>query len=163
MFKHCIFVIQDNVMSTKRNYKKIIVWSILLVLLAGSATVWYLFNQKHENTAEIKPDFTVEALPFIQEFKQDLASANKKYSEKIVLVKGNVAEIEKADSTVNLKMVDTVTGSYVIFAFQPQDAEKVKQVKQGDLVSIKGSCSNGTYSKILETNSITFKRCSISN
>jgi hypothetical protein len=31
----------------------------------------------------------------------------------------------------------------------------------GDKVSIKGSCSNGAFSTILETEYITFKRCAV--
>ena len=41
-----------------------------------------------------------------------------------------------------------------------EDAE-AKMLKEGDSVSIKGSCSGGKYSSILDTESITFKRCAI--
>ena len=53
------------------------------------------------------------------------------------------------------------TGSYVIFAFQSQHLAEAKSIKQGDDVSIKGSCSGGAYSEILEAEFITFKRCAL--
>ena len=97
----------------------------------------------------------------LRNFQQNDSASNKKYAEQIITINGRVTETEQADTTVNIKMADTATGSYIIFAFQQQDAANVKKVKQGDSISIKGSCSGGVYSNILETEFITFKRCSI--
>ena len=144
---------------TKR-YKK---WLLALgvVLLAGVGVIWYLYALKYEDTATIKADYTVNALDFINEFKQDMAAANKKYSEKIVVVNGMVSAIEMADTTANIKMVDTTNGAYIIFAFQQQHLNDAKAIKQGEQVSIKGRCSNGAFSSILDTEYITFKRCAV--
>ena len=62
---------------------------------------------------------------------------------------------------MNIKFVDTTSGSYAIFAFQEQHIAETKTVKVGDSVSIKGSCSGGILSEILGTESITFKRCTL--
>ena len=52
------------------------------------------------------------------------------------------------------------TGSPIlIFSFQQQNLADVKKLKKGDIVSIKGSCSGGIHSEILDIESITFKRC----
>ena len=56
-----------------------------------------------------------------------------------------------------------ISGSYVIFAFQQQDKGLAEKIKVGEKVSIKGSCSGGAFSKILETEYITFKRCAINH
>ena len=91
-----------------------------------------------------------------------MAAANKKYSEKIIIVNGTVSEIEMADTTANIKMIDTTANdAYVIFAFQQQHLAEAKAMRKGDKVSIKGSCSNGLFSDILETEYITFKRCAV--
>jgi hypothetical protein len=135
--------------------------AIFVLLLAGGAVIWWLFNLKYEDTADVKPDYTVNAIDFIKEFKQDMAGANKKYSEKIIVVNGTVSKIEMADTTANIKMIDTTNGAYIIFAFQQQHLHEAKQMKEGDKVSIKGSCSNGAFSAILETEYITFKRCAV--
>ena len=143
-----------------RRYKK---WMIagFVLLLAGGAFIWYIFTEKFTDTDKVKADYTVNALDFIKEFKQDLGAANKKYSEKIIVVNGIVSAVEAADTTANIKMIDTTSGAYIIFAFQQQHLNEAKQMKEGDKVSIKGSCSNGIYSNILETEYITFKRCAI--
>jgi len=58
-------------------------------------------------------------------------------------------------------MADTASGSYIIFAFQQQHRGEAKKIKMGDMVSIKGSCSGGAYSHMLETEYIAFKRCAV--
>ena len=141
-------------------YKKWLI-ALFVLLLAGAAVIWYLFTLKYDDTAVVKADYTVNAIDFIKEFRQDMTGANKKYSEKIIVVNGTVSAIEAADTTTNIKMIDTANGAYIIFAFQQQHLNEAKQMKTGDQVSIKGSCSNGSFSNILETEYITFKRCAV--
>ncbi len=146
----------------KRNpwFKKIL-YSIIIIALLGAGAIWYIFSEKFSDTSEMKADFTVNALDLIDEFEKNDSLANKKYAEKMIVVNGMVSEVEAADTTVNLKMIDTTSGNYIIFAFQQQHREDAKKIKEGDQVSIKGSCSGGAYSKILETEFITFKRCAL--
>jgi RecJ-like exonuclease len=152
-------------MSTTNTNKKNRVRKILIIgavlLTAAVGTAWYIFTDSFTDTAKEKAAYTFNALDFIKEFQQNDSASNKKYAEQIITINGRVTEVEQADTTVNIKMADTSTGSYVIFAFQQQDVANVKKIKQGDSVSIKGSCSGGIYSEILETEFISFKRCSI--
>ena len=131
----------------------------LVVILAG--VYWYLATDKFSDTKDRKADYTVNVLDLIHEFQQNGSAANKKYSDKIITVNGTVSEIEAADTTLNIKFIDKATGSYAIFAFQQQHAAEAKTVKVGDSISIKGSCSGGIYSEILEANAITFKRSAL--
>ena len=143
-------------------FKKILlVFSVLLLISAG--VVWYIFNEKFTDTHDRDAEFMTDASSFISEFQKNTEEANKKYAEKIIVVNGVVSETEKADTTVNIKFTDSISGGYIIFAFQQQDMPKAKELREGDKVSIKGSCSGGAYSSILETVFITFKRCAIIN
>jgi len=145
-----------------RWFRKILVGIIMFSLL-GAAAVWYVYNREFSDTIDARADFTVGALEFIHEFEKNDSLANKKYAEKIIVVNGTVSGIEAADTTVNIKMADTASGSYIIFAFQEQHLGETKKIKKGDTVSIKGSCSGGAYSQILEAEFITFKRCALNN
>lgn len=149
-------------LTTKINkrYKKWLL-ALFVLLLAGGGVIWWLFTLKYEDTATVKADYTVNAPDFIKEFQQNMTVANKKYSEKIIVVNGTVSAIEMADTTANIKMIDTATNAYIIFAFQQQHLNEAKAMKEGEQVSIKGSCSNGSFSNILETEYITFKRCAV--
>ena len=149
-------------LTTKINkqYKKWLI-ALFVLLLAGGAVIYWLFTLKYDDTKDVNADYTVDAINFIKEFRQDMTGANKKYSEKIIVVNGTVSAIEAADTTVNIKMIDTTNGAYIIFAFQQQHLNEAKHLKEGEQVSIKGSCSNGAFSNILETEYITFKRCTM--
>jgi len=144
----------------KPKYKKILL-GLFIVLLAGAGVVWYIFTEKFTDTANRKSDFTVNAMDFIKEFRQNASMANRKYTEKIVVVNGIVSSIEAADTTANIKFADTSTGDYIIFAFQEQHLADAKKLQEGQQVSIKGSCSGGTYSEILGINYISFKRAAL--
>jgi len=145
----------------KKNWIKKMLIIAAILLVAGVGFIWYLFSEKFDDTAKVKAEYSVPAAQLIQEFKTNLAEANKRYTEKIVAVTGRVTGIESADTTINIKMTDTTSGSYIIFAFQSQDMNTVKQIKEGDSISLKGSCSGGEYSNILEAHFINFKRCTI--
>lgn len=147
--------------SPKRNWIKKTLAIAGILLLVSIGVIWYLFSKKYEDTATVKAEYSLPASQLLQEFKTNLVEANKRYTEKIVTVTGRVTEIESADTTVNIKMIDTTSGDYVIFAFQSQDMKAVKQIKEGDSVSLKGSCSGGEYSNILDAHFINFKRCTI--
>jgi hypothetical protein len=140
--------------------KKIFI-GLLILLLIGSGMVWYIFTEKFSDTVKQKADFYVNANGFIKEFQQNDHLANNKYSEKIVVVDGIINEIETADTTANIKFIDTASGDYVIFAFQQQHLAEAKKLQEGQRVSIKGSCSGGTYSEILGIKYISFKRAAL--
>ncbi len=145
----------------KRPWLKKFFVIILVLIVAGGIGVYLIFTEKFEDTGKQAAAFTIAAVDLIKEFQKNDSGANKKYAEKIIIVKGTIAETEGVDTTINVKMKDTLTGSYIIFAFQEQHLKEAKQLKEGDMVSIKGSCSGGTYSKILETEFISFKRCAL--
>ena len=129
--------------------------------MISAGLYWYLATEKFADTKTRKPHLTTNALDFIREFEADHQSANVKYADKIIAVNGTISEIEPADSMVNIKFADSSTGSYIIFAFQEQDVQEARRLKEGDSVSIKGSFSSGLFSDILGTTFITFKRSAL--
>ena len=141
--------------------KRILIASVFIVIAVAVISIWYVFTVKFSDINNQKPVYSVKVLDLISEFKNNDSIANKKYAEKIIAVTGLVTEVEAVDSSINIKLGDTITGSYAIFAFQQQHLAEAKFIKKGDSISIKGSCSGGAYSEILETEFITFKRCAL--
>ena len=137
--------------------KKFIIIAVILILIAVIAT-WYVFSKKFDDTATSRQDYSVNALDLIHEFEKNDSLANVKYAEKIITVNGRISGVEAADTMLNLKMTEPASGSYIIFAFQ-KEGVNLHQVHEGDSVAIKGSCSGGAYSNIMEVEYITFKRC----
>ncbi len=121
----------------------------------------YIMGETFSDTAGVKADYTVSAADLIHEFMANDSTANKKYREKIIGVKGAASGVEaKSDSTVNIKFADS-TGSYIIFSLGKDEYDKAKDIKAGDTLSLKGSCSGSVYSEILGTTSINFKRSTL--
>ena len=144
----------------KRIFKVSLVGGIGLLIL-GVIVYFYYAKLEYEDTAALKADYKVEAIPFIREFEKDYKAANNKYAEKIIAVTGIITAKETADTTINIKMADTSTGSYLIFAFQEQHLDEAKQLNEGESVTIKGSCSDGVYSEILGSYFVSFKRSTV--
>ena len=145
-------------MATKRSWlKRLLVTGLILAIIAAGI-YWYVATEKFSDTKDRKANFTVNAIDFIKEFEKNVSEANKKYKDKIITVNGRVSEIEAADTTMNIKIIDTASNSFIIFAFQEQHISEPKSVKVGDSISIKGSFSAGIFSEILEVVKIDFKR-----
>lgn len=130
-------------------------------LLLAAAGAWLGKSMISEEFADVKhqkADLNVNASTLLQAYDKDSKTANMQYRDKMISVSGRVSETEAADSVVNIKFSDTLTGSYIIFAFQQKDAAEAKNLNEGDSVSIKGFCSGGEYSTILEAASVNFQR-----
>lgn len=141
--------------------KRILLLVLAAIVVLGALYTYYA-TEEFEDTSVIKADFVVTANDLIKEFENNDSAANVKYRDKILTVKGTVSAVEKADSvSVNIKMSDTATGSYAIFAFQEQHLQGARSVREGDKIAIKGSFSAGTYSEILGVERIDFKRCAL--
>ena len=145
----------------KRPWLKKMLISVLALAIIAAGIYWYVATDKFSDTRDMKASFTVNAIEFIREFEKDEPGANRKYKDKIITVNGRVSEIEAADTTMNIKMVDKASNSFIIFAFQEQHLSEPKTVKVGDSVSIKGSFSDGIFSEIMEVVKIDFKRSAL--
>jgi tRNA_anti-like len=117
-----------------------------------------LMNEGHQSTDQVKTDYMLSADTLLKEFIANDTASNNKYREKMLEVNGliNATEIA-ADSTSTLKFADS-TGSYAIFSIEKTELEKVKTIKTGDIVTVKGICSGSIFSEILGTTSVNFKR-----
>ena len=118
----------------------------------------FIMSETFTTTEKVKADYNVDAFALIKEFMSNDTVTNKKYREKMLAVNGIASAVEiKADSTSIIKFADS-TGSYVIFSFEKKQFDKVKQIKEGDTVSLKGVCSGSIFSEILGMTVISFKR-----
>ena len=141
----------------------------ILLIIAGPLLAWLGFlviekktaTEEYKDSSRVKSAYTIWSQDLIREFRADENAANQKYAEQILTVRGRVSETEMVnDSTINIRMSDS-TGSYAIFPLLSPYFEKARTLKPGDSIVIRGSCSGGMYSEILETQTISFKRCAL--
>lgn len=120
--------------------KKKIIISVITVLILGisaAAYVWFfVYNKKHKNIADSKPDFTTTAVDFINEFETSDTTANKKYNEKIIQFTGTVNSTIPGDSlsTVVFDEEKTMT---ISVEFLPEFNEMAKNLSKGSQVIVK--------------------------
>ena len=144
--------------ANKKGWIKKALYAFLFVLVLGGAAYWYIMNEKFDDTAAAQSAYTVSAQDLINAYQSNDSLANATYREQIITVQGRVTEVEAADTTVNIKFTDPVTGSYLIFDFQSQHVADAKVLQAGDSVAIKGSCSGNIYSQLRKAHMISFKR-----
>ncbi len=144
----------------KNNLYKLL-WIIIGPVLAyGGFKIGeeYVLGETHQATENVKVDYTLNATDLIKEFTSGDTAVNNKYREKVIVLNGQPSAIDfLPDSTSTIKFADS-TKSYAIFSFEKNEYEKVKAIKPGNQVSLKGICSGGIFSEILGTTVITFKR-----
>lgn len=117
-----------------------------------------MFEETFTSTDDIRADFILSVNDLLKEFVANDTAANKKYTEKVLQVDGVVSAVDiAADSTSTIRFEDSA-GSYAIFSMEKSQVDKIKNIKTGDAVSVKGVCSGSIFSDILGTTSISFKR-----
>jgi len=149
--------------ANKKGWIKKALIAILFIVLLGGGAYWYIMNETFDDTASSESAYTVTAQELINVYQTNDSVANATYREQIITVQGRVTEVEAADTTVNIKFTDPVTGSYLIFDFQSQHVPDAKVVQVGDSVAIKGSCSGNIYSQLRRAHMISFKRSLLVN
>ena len=145
-------------------------WLIRIpALLAGPVFAWVGFvminnkvwNETFADTDTVKADYTLTAAELIRAYAANDTAANAKYREKILSVEGRVAQVEiRSDSTANIKITDS-SKVFLNFSLDKKEFPRSSQLKPGDPVSFKGSCSGSSYSMILDSTSVEFKRTTL--
>ncbi len=121
--------------------KKKIFLSLVILVLAGAAYGFYLFNKPHQSVSGANPDFQLPSNEIISEFEKDEDSANKKFNGKVIEITGIVAEKtkdEKGKLNVTLQGED-IAGIGCVF--EPAAQSKAAALAEGQQCKIKGVCT----------------------
>lgn len=122
------------------NRKKIII-AILVLAIVGAFLGYKMYNKPHVDVAEASADINISANKILAEFSKDETTANTKYLEKIVAVKGEIAEIkiEKEKGIITLKTNDDF-GS-ILCHLSTKATKKLSTLKVGQTITVKGICT----------------------
>ena len=139
---------------------------ILLVLLVIIALAgWYgyhEYNRKTKDLSDITPDVTIDAISLINAFDKDSSLANKRFTDKIVQVSGNVKEIDANGTPTIFFLGSPGQISSVKCSMDSTHANDFKSVKTGMDVVLKGKCSGGQTQEMFGTD-VTLNYCVLSN
>lgn len=129
--------------------KKRIIIGILVLGIIGAFVGYKMYNKPHVDVSEASADITISANKILEEFSSDETTANSKYLEKIIEVKGEVLELKtvKGLGIVTLKTNDDF-GS-VLCHLSEEATKKINSLTQGQIISIKGICTGYLMDVIL--------------
>lgn len=130
------------------NKKKIII-GILVLGIIGAFVGYKMYNKPHVDVAEASADITISANKILEAFSTDETTANKKYLDKIVAVKGEIAEMktEKEKGIITLKTNDDF-GS-ILCHLSEASTKKMSALKEGQTITVKGICTGYLMDVIL--------------
>jgi hypothetical protein len=134
---------------------KKIIFSILGVGIAiGIVVALYVFRKSDTGAIKRSPDFILSADSLVSLFSANEDSANKRFLDKIIQVKGRVAEITKDSTgyTIVLRNENAMEG--VSCALGNDQFEKAKELKTGVTIEIKGICAG----KLID---VSLNKCAI--
>jgi hypothetical protein len=124
-----------------KNWKKIIVTVVILVLLAVSYG-WFLYTKKTVDTRKQTADIELRSVDLLSAFKMDESAASRKYIDKVLIVSGKVMTVQvttNGQATLILNAEDPF--SSVTCSFYSDGAASVKTIMPGTMVRVKGMCT----------------------
>lgn len=121
--------------------KKNILIGLVAILAFGAGYGYYLWNKPPQDMASAKVDLSLDAKALYDEFSKDENTANAKYLDKVIQVKGTVASFDKQNGTslIMLDSGDPMGG--VACELDPLTSHTKTEFQEGEEVIFKGTCS----------------------
>jgi anionic cell wall polymer biosynthesis LytR-Cps2A-Psr (LCP) family protein len=130
--------------------KKYIIWTILVLFIAGCIMGYYLWNKPHEKVEDAKA-ITITATELCRKYSNNEAEANRLYLNKALEVTGTVTDISKNQDG---QVVVTILGDDATIEVQCTMRDKDIQIDNGKVITVKGFCSGNTMFDVLLTDCI---------
>lgn len=118
---------------------------ILIILLGsiGAGVGFNMYNQTHEGLKDVEPDFRLDPITLYSAFEGNERKANEHYLGKVIEIEGAIGTIEfPANGPTNI-VIKTLEDSFggINCSFTELDSSRLRTLKQGDLVKLRGECS----------------------
>ncbi|MGY3794586.1 OB-fold protein [Aquimarina sp. 433] len=106
-----------------------------------SISVYYLiFGGEYINVVATEPELHLSSTSLVASFSRDEQTANDNYKNKVVEVTGSIKEISYLNNRSTLILEGNTKSSSIICDIQPNHKMKLKKLKEGDTITIKGVC-----------------------
>ena len=131
----------------------------MLIIGALAVYIYKEYNRTHEDTAELKPDYSLTSSSLLKEFEQDEPASNKKYWDKILLVDGRVKDVTVDERGLySLIVGDSTSMSSVRCSMDGAHNHEAKSAKKGDWLAMKGICVGFNADELLGSD-VILVRC----
>jgi hypothetical protein len=111
-------------------------------LLSGFAVYMYVFHKPHRNILKEKPAYVLNAEKIYYDFSSNEESSYAKYANKVIQLHGEVVDIDFHTNNAMITMNDFMQSVNCNFdsLTMVKNYDKLKNVKVGDKVELKGQC-----------------------
>lgn len=124
----------------KNNKFKIV--PLIFLLFAGLLLYGlYLYNKKPAEVKDIDADYSLSALKLSNLYSTNEKLADEKYGNKILIVKGSIANIDFENGNGIITLKDANNTSSIICHLTPIENKKALSLKKGSTIKIKGVCT----------------------
>lgn len=133
------------------------IWLAVLFIAALGIIIGYkTYNKAHKNLNELKADFIVSPDEFLAEFEADEATAQTKYLNKIIQIKGELLEKQKVGEQIIWVLSTGNPLSNIQCEMDPRYIGAVNdKIQIGAVVTVQGICSGKLMDIVL--NQVVYK------
>ncbi len=116
----------------------------LILIVAALAFGLYAYFKESTDYSNKEPDTSISLSELLQKVDTDTSALNKMRNQLVLINEANVQTIQ-ADSNMSVLVLGTSTSSSTVVAqIDPRHNDEVKNIKQGQTISIKGIFSDYT-------------------
>jgi hypothetical protein len=122
---------------------KYIIFAVLFAVLIGAGIGLKMFFKPHADVSKMEAAFQVDASALIDEFQKDETSATKKYSEKVLEIKGKLAAKSKLQNGTDLLILeDEMQGisCQLDSSWSAANQSILRLLETGKPITVKGVC-----------------------
>jgi tRNA_anti-like len=119
--------------------KMIIIGGIIGIIIIAALYARYQYNRTVQGLTDVGADYTVNATALINEFVSNETTANKKYLNKILEVKGMIKKVEENSGTGIVVLGDTTDMSGVRCILDSTTSTTAGSLHRGAVITIKGA------------------------
>ncbi len=119
--------------------KKILIIASFLIFLIAASISWHYYYKPVESTRNLNAESRAEAIAIVNDFSNDEQKANDQYLNKVIVVSGDIVEIEQSSGHATLFL----DGGDLLkrVACEMESGEHLDDVSIGDRVFVKGICT----------------------
>lgn len=123
--------------------KKILPVVLLLALLGAAYVYFFMYNKEKTDLSTVSADVTISAPELLAQYAADEAKANAQYLNKVIAVKGSIAEEPSTNDKgiVSIMLQGDDTGGVNCELSETASKEPINTYQVGQEITIKGTCS----------------------
>ena len=127
-----------------KRWIKIFLGLVIAGIAAGLLIFHFVINKPHPDFEKIKPDYTLNAGAFYNEFKTNKENASRLYNGKVIEITGKIARVEIED-TLTIAVFVFNQGMFgdegIRCVMLRQYSQEARKLKPDGTTRVKGYCS----------------------